>query len=252
MPKSRTIVITVAVVVVAALIAFLAFALTPKADSEAASTMNPTVTATTTAPASETAEGTATGSPTVAPTPQTTVSAAPTSPDATSDNTASAEVVDDRPRDIYGNVVDDGGEDGFGDGWDDIGDGESSKFTAVATAAVSAYAILVEGETVEERAARLAPYFAPDSPHLTEEPLMANPQNFNDISASLTITGPVVAATLPSTDTTNVYEVVVPYTAEYLVLEVRKQVMGIGVYTVTMSKDFDGKILTLSEPDDLD
>lgn len=124
----------------------------------------------------------------------------------------------------------------------------NTHFTA-ANAAVLAYATVNPEETVEARSARLAPYFAPGSELLTQEPDLVNPRNFNNMTTTIVARGVPMAGFESEEDGMYRLKVLLDYTATYVQSGKPMEVLATGVWHVTMSTTFDGLVLSVEEPD---
>lgn len=127
-----------------------------------------------------------------------------------------------------------------------------SQHYAAADAGALAYATVLPDERVEDRSARLAPYFDVSSSFLTTLPRIANPHQYAGVKATVTPTSRAVAAFEGEDASTYSIMVVFSYRALYVQSEQTKEVFGTGTWHVTMSKAFDGKLISVTEPTDLD
>lgn len=126
-----------------------------------------------------------------------------------------------------------------------------SQHYKTADAAMLAYATVTPGESVDARAARLAQFFPAGSPYLTGTPQIANPHQYTGIEATVAPTSTAVAGfEAESTDSYSIM-VVFDYHGLYVQSGQPKEVFGTGTWHVAMSKTFDGKILSVIEPNNL-
>jgi hypothetical protein len=149
-----------------------------------------------------------------------------------------------------GGLGDDGSTDGDGGGTATPAPSVTS-YKKAADAAVLAYTTVKAGESVAARSARLAPYFRAGSPLLTTPPLIANPSGYSDITSTVTPSTRAVASLESETDTEYTFMVVLSYAAHYDLSGQIKDVIAGGIWHVTMAKKFDGKMLTIIEPENM-
>lgn len=129
---------------------------------------------------------------------------------------------------------------------------DTRPFQAIALPAVVAYSTVIPGETVTQRAARLAPFFPAGSSLLTTPPRIANPLSQQGITADVQITGkPGISATPDHTSGGLVFQAVLDWTATYKTSGTTMTVIKIGIWNVTMNTTFDGKVTAIVEPKDL-
>ena len=141
-----------------------------------------------------------------------------------------------------------------GDDLDGPTDGiiDTRPYQAIALPAVVAYSTVTPGETVAQRAARLAPFFPAGSSLLTKLPRIANPQGQEGITADVQITGkPGISATPDHTPGGLVFQAVLNWTGTYKTSGTKMTVIKIGIWNVTMNTTFDGKVTAIEEPKDL-
>jgi hypothetical protein len=118
-----------------------------------------------------------------------------------------------------------------------------------AGAAVLSYTTVTPGETVEARSARLTPYFVPGSELLTNEPDLVNPRGLNNMETTIVTRGIPMAGFDSESDGVYRVKVLLDYTATYDLAGQPMEVLGTGVWFVTMNTSFDGLVLDIEEPD---
>lgn len=124
-------------------------------------------------------------------------------------------------------------------------------FRDVAEAAVKEYATVNPAESVEARAARLAPYFYEGAEQLYKAPRVANPQNKIGISGEVRVDTKPSSNSYPAiTDDTFTFTVMQSVVGTYTTSagSVTQIAYDQKSWTVTMNRAFDGKVQTITEP----
>jgi hypothetical protein len=130
-----------------------------------------------------------------------------------------------------------------------IGSGPTGQYKAAADKAVTAYISVRPGETSAQRAARLAPYFAAGSGYLSVLPVIANPQSLAAMKSSVAVSGTASASIVGKTAASYTLTVYESWVAQYTNAGAPTQTnTANGIFTVTMSTSFDGRLLTVIEP----
>ncbi|WP_159600725.1 hypothetical protein [Agromyces humi] len=118
----------------------------------------------------------------------------------------------------------------------------------VAGHAVMEYSRVIEGESADARAARLAPYIEAGSPLLTQEPTIGNPWGYANVQQNNIIwRGDPVSGVNDKVDGQYVVMTVAPYNAIYTVNEQPQDVVNTGKWDVRVSET-TGKVTAITEP----
>lgn len=178
-------------------------------------------------------------------------------PSASPSPTATAVIPSASPTSSFPDVAEDDGdheEEGSGTDGLDFEDDEildTQPYRDVANAAVTAYATVIPGETEAARAKRLAPFFPAGSPFLTEEPEIANPQNYSGVEATVNVTRTVAAAIATEVPAGLEFEVITSWNGTYNQSGNVMQTIKTETFKVTMNASFDGVVQDIVEPTNL-